>query len=35
LFELSGESQATVGLTLAGHATGAQLELYAPPTIFK
>lgn len=35
VFELSGESQATVGLTLAGRATGAQLELYAPPTIFK
>jgi hypothetical protein len=35
LFELSGGSQATVGLTLAGRETGAELELYAPPTIFK
>ncbi len=35
LFELSGDGRATVGLTLAGRATGTQLELYAPPTIFK
>jgi hypothetical protein len=33
--ELSGSAQATVGLALAGRTTGAQLELYAPPTIFK
>jgi hypothetical protein len=35
LFELNGGSRATVGLTLAGRTTDAQLELYAPPTIFK
>jgi len=33
--ELNGSAQATVGLALAGHSDGAQLELYAPPTIFK
>jgi hypothetical protein len=33
--ELSGSGTATVGVTLAGSYAGAQLQLYAPPTIFK
>jgi hypothetical protein len=33
--ELSGSGATTVGLTLAGRSTGAQLQLYALPTIFK
>jgi hypothetical protein len=33
--ELNGSGKATVGLTLAGNYAGAQLQLYAPPTIFK
>lgn len=33
--ELSGSSKATVGLTITGDDAGAELQLYAPPTIFK
>ena len=33
--ELGSSGKTTVGLTLAGDYTDAQLQLYAPPTIFK
>lgn len=35
LSELTSSGKATVGLTLVGGHTGAQVQLYVPPTIFK